>query len=158
MEKTVRQKLEKVFFTGVIVCVFIVALQATRHWPLRASILVLVLGSLGLLLSLVQLAGDLKAIFREPPKLEGFSYETPVLESSDSRWGDMEIWAWLIGLYLFIWLIGFMIAVPLFVFAYTKFYGARWITSITLSAVAGGFIYGLFEHLLHVPWPESVFF
>jgi len=158
MEKTVRLKLEKVFFTLFIVCVFIVALQATRHWPLRASILVLVLGAVGLLLALVQLVADFKGIFREPSKKAGFSYETPLLETSNSRWGDMEIWAWLLGLYAAIWLIGFLIAIPLFVFTYTKFYGARWITAVILSAVAGGFMYGLFERLLHAPWPASLLF
>ncbi len=86
------------------------------------------------------------------------SFDVPMPESGGSRWGDLEIWSWLIALYLTIWLVGFPIAVPLWVFAYSKFYGSGWITSISLTVVAWAFIYGVFERALHVPWPDALLF
>jgi hypothetical protein len=157
MEKASKFKLEQILFTLLIVCVFIVALKSSLDWPIRASILVLLLGGIGLALALVQLGADFWTIFHEPAKAEGLSFEVPLLETG-SRWGALEIWAWLIGLYAAIWLVGFPIAVPLWVFAYSKFYGSHWITSISLTAVAWAFIYGIFDRALHVPWPDAVLF
>ncbi len=71
------------------------------------------------------------------------SYDVPAIQSQN-RWGNVEIWAWLLGFYGAILLIGFPIAVPLFVIAYNKFYGARWVTAVSLSLFFWGFIYGLF--------------
>ncbi len=157
MEKESKLKLEQILFTLFIVCVFIVALRASLDWPLRASILVLLLGGVGLILALSQLGMDFWGIFHEPAKAEGMSFEVPLLETS-SRWGNLEIWAWLIGLYAAIWLVSFPIGVPLWVFAYSKFYGSHWITSLSLTTVAWAFIYGLFDRALHVPWPDSLLF
>jgi len=100
---------------------------------------------------------DFWGIFHEPAKAEGMSFEVPLLEAG-SRWGNLEIWTWLIGLYAAIWLVSFPIAVPLWVFAYSKFYGSHWITSLSLTTVAWAFIYGIFERALHVPWPDALLF
>ena len=74
----------------------------------------------------------------------------------ETQWGNVEIWCWIIGFYLLIVTIGFPIAVPLFVLVYSKFYGAGWALSIMLSAIAWGFVYGIFEKILHVPWPTPL--
>lgn len=157
MEKESKLKLEQILFTLFIVCVFIVALRSSLDWPLRASILVLLLGGIGLILALSQLGMDFWSISHQPAKAEGMSFEVPLLETG-SRWGNLEIWTWLIGLYAAIWLVGFPIAVPLWVFAYSKFYGSHWVTSLSLTTVAWAFIYGIFDRALHVPWPDSLLF
>jgi hypothetical protein len=46
------------------------------------------------------------------------------------------------------------IALPLFVFLYTKLYGGSWTVALLLTAGTWGFLYGVFEQLLHVPWPK----
>ena len=158
MEQESKFRFEGILFTLFIVCVLIFALQSSLDWPLRASILVLLLGGIGLILALLQLGVDFKAIFHGPAKAEGLSFEVSMPEGGDSRWGALEIWSWLIGLYAAIWLVGFPVAVPLWVCAYSKFYGSYWITSISLTFVAWAFIYGIFDRALHVPWPDSVFF
>ena len=43
---------------------------------------------------------------------------------------------------------------PLFVFGYARTYGAGWLLSCLLANVAWAFVYGVFEHILHVPWLE----
>ena len=53
------------------------------------------------------------------------TFEVEALEHQ-GRWGSLEIWAWLWGLFLAIHLIGMPIALPLFVFLYTKLYGGSW--------------------------------
>ena len=55
-----------------------------------------------------------------------------------------------------IWLLGFVIAVPVASFLYFRFAGGeKWSISIPLSLAAGTIFYGLFDYLLHLPFPEG---
>ena len=82
-----------------------------------------------------QLASNFRLSHRGVRKAGGMSYDVPAIQSQN-RWGNVEIWAWLLGFYGAILLIGFPIAVPLFVIAYNKFYGARWVTASPSSSEA----------------------
>ena len=35
-------------------------------------------------------------------------------------------------------------------------YGAGWAHGLMLSTIAWGFVYGVFEKILHVPWPTPL--
>jgi len=157
MQKDRRLAYEGILFTIFIGLVLLWAVRTAASWDeLRASIIVFLLGGIGVALAVVQVVRDLQsnrgASTSEP---RGISFDAPAVQST-SRWGNFEIWGWLVAFYAAIRLIGFLAAVPLFVFTYAKVYGARWFLAITLAAAAWAFIYGTFEHILHVPWPESV--
>jgi hypothetical protein len=113
---------------------------------------ILLLGSIGIVLALAQIIADFKAVHAGAKPAERPTYETAALEHT-GRWGSLEIWAWLWGLFLAIHLIGFQAALPIFVFLYSKVYGGAWLTSMLLAAGTWGFLYGVFEEVLHVPWP-----
>jgi hypothetical protein len=147
-----RLKLEGLLFTLFIGVVMAAALWFARDWPIRASIGVLVLGSIGVVLAIWQLALDAK---KSAASVQRSQFEMPLAES-ESKWGNVEIWSWIVGFYILIVTIGFPIAVPLFVIAYSKFYGASWRLAIALSAIAWSFVYGVFEKILHVPWPTPL--
>lgn len=144
---------ERILFTSFIGLVILGALFVAKDWPVRASIVILLLGSVGAVLMLVQLVLDLRTLRREGPEPARPTFEIAALEHQ-SRWGSFEIWAWLWGLFAAIHAIGFFIALPLFVFLYVKLYGGRWATAFILAAGTWGFLYGVFEQVLHVPWPE----
>jgi len=147
-----RIKIEGLLFTLFIGVAMAGAVWVAYPWPIRASIGILVLGGLGVLLAVWQFVLDLR---REAGALERSQLEAPSAHV-ENKWGNIEIWSWIVGFYLLIILIGFMIAVPLFVFAYSKFYGARWPLALGLSAVAWSFVYGVFEKILHVAWPTPL--
>lgn len=147
-----RIKIEGLLFTLFIGAVMASAVWVALPWPLRASIGVLVLGSLGVLLAVWQLVLELRI---KDGAQQRSQLETPIA-TAENKWGNVEIWSWIVGFYLLIVLIGFMIAVPIFVLAYSKFYGARWPLAVGLSTVAWGFVYGVFEKILHVPWPTPL--
>jgi hypothetical protein len=149
---TSRMKLEGLLFTLFIGIVMAAALWFAREWPIRASIGVLVLGSLGVVLAIWQFALDAR---KSGLSLERSQFEMPLAER-ETKWGNVEIWSWIVGFYLLIVTIGFPLAVPLFVLVYSKFYGAGWALSTMLSAIAWGFVYGIFEKILHVPWPTPL--
>jgi len=144
---------ENILFTSFIGLVVVVALFISLDWPVRASIVILLLGSIGIVLTAIQLVFDLKVLRGGSLKAARPTFEVEALEHK-GRWGSLEIWAWLWGLFLAIHLVGMPIALPLFVFFYTKLYGGSWTAALILAAGTWGFLYGLFEQLLHVPWPK----
>ena len=148
-------RVEKILFTLFILLLLSWAVYVAWEWSLRASIIVLVLGSVGVVLVLVQLIFDIVPKWAGSVEPEEIAFDAPALKP-EGRWGNVEIWGWILGFYMAIHLIGFPAAVPLFVFAYAKIYGASWRLSLILAAVGWGFLYGLFEEILHVPWPESL--
>jgi hypothetical protein len=144
---------ENILFTSFIGLVIIVALFISLSWPVRASIVILLLGSIGVVLTAIQLVFDFRVLRGDRAKAARPTFEVEALEHQ-GRWGSLEIWAWLWGLFLAIQLIGMPIALPLFVFLYTKLYGGSWPGALMLAAGTWGFLYGVFEQLLHVPWPK----
>ena len=66
---------------------------------------------------------------------------------------------WMLAFFAAIVLLGFMIAVPLFLFLYLKLQaGEGWTLSIGLTAAVFAAFYGLFEALLHLPFPAGWLF
>lgn len=67
--------------------------------------------------------------------------------------------AWILGFFAAILLLGFPIAVALFVFVYLKFQGREsWLFSAVFTAVTWGAFYLLFDRLLHLPFPAGWLF
>lgn len=145
--------IEKIIFTAFVGLVLLTALFVAKDWPIRASIIILLLGSVGVILTLIQLRLDFKAARSDDAKVLRPTFEVQAIEHQ-GRWGSLEIWAWLWGLFIAIHLIGFPIALPLFVFSYVKLYGGRWLTAIILTAVTSGFLHGIYDYVLSVPWPK----
>jgi putative tricarboxylic transport membrane protein len=147
------RSIEQAIFTSFIGLVMAAALFVATDWPIRASIIILLLGAVGIFLAVTQLAADLRALRGGGPKTIQPTFEVQAIEHQ-GRWGSLEIWAWLWGLFFAIHLIGFPIALPLFVFLYVKVYGGSWWTTILLSAGTWIVIYTIYDYVLSVPWPR----
>jgi hypothetical protein len=153
--KEMASGIEQIVLTLFFGLVIAFALLVAWEWPVRASIIILLLGSVGLILVLAQLVFDFKAVGVKGAFVARPTFDLAPIEA-EGRWGSLEIWAWLIGLFASIHVIGFPVALPLFVFLYCKTYGGGWLLSLTLSLLTLGFLYGVFERVLHVPWPEPL--
>ena len=65
--------------------------------------------------------------------------------------------AWILGFFAAIVLFGFPLAVALLVFAYLKVQGKEgWIFTSIFTAIVWGCFYGLFDLLLHLPFPPGL--
>ena len=145
---------EGVLFTLVVGLVLLWALRVAHGWDeLRASIIIFVLGGVGVCLAALQLVMDLRrrhgeaAAGRHPHGCPGAPVSAAV--GGTSRSGP-----------------GFWDSMPpsgssgsprpcrCSCSAYAKTYGGGWLLSSLLAALAWAFVYGVFEHILHVPWPE----
>ncbi len=151
------------FRTSDLFTVFIIALIAgalimASEWTLRASVLILVLGSGGLVLAIAQLFVD--TFHRAPDKpVSGPQYEVPSFDEADPSMiskSTLEIWLWMVGLVCAIPIIGMPIALTLFVLLYCKIYGASWLVSLFSAGLVAVFIWGIYIRLMHVYWPDSL--
>lgn len=145
-------------FNLLVIAVFAGALAMAWDWPLRASVLVLVLGVCGLGLGLAQLVVDMRKVVAEKDTPRP-TYETPTFESEDPRLSlraTIETWAWLVGLVAMIPVVGLPVTLTAFVFLYCRTHGGGWGISLFLTALVGGFIYGVYVQIMHVYWPSSL--
>ena len=64
--------------------------------------------------------------------------------------------AWMLGFFAAVVLLGFPLAVPLFLFLYLKLQGGEgWLLSIGITLAVTALFYGLFDALLHLPFPSG---
>ena len=146
-------------FTIFIIVVLAGAVAVASQWELRASIIILVLGSVGIVFATAQLVMDLffrsaSGVVTSKPTME-----LPTLVDTDPKanfYGTLEIWGWLLGMLVLIKVVGLQFALPLFVLVYTRFYGASWRLGIVLAALIAAFIFGIYDNIMRVYWPESV--
>lgn len=78
--------------------------------------------------------------------------------SSEGKKRTLELFAWIYGFGFALWVLGFFVAIPVMVFAYLLRHREGWIVTIAMPVVAGAATWGLFNNLLHLPFPPGVLF
>jgi hypothetical protein len=67
------------------------------------------------------------------------------------------IFSWMAGFVLLVYLLGFPLTVPLFVFFYLKIQSrVGWTQSILLTAITWGIFYGLFQRLVRIQFEAGI--
>jgi hypothetical protein len=114
------------------------------RWPSKAALFPLVMGIPLLVLALVQMVIDWRGVSVPP--------DAP----RDTR-AAVNVLAWMAGFIALVFLLGFPLAVPLFIFGYLVIAGGeRWFLSIALALIAWGAFYLLFQKLLHFPFDAGL--
>jgi hypothetical protein len=133
------------------------AVVAAWDWPLKAKLFPLAMGIPLLVLALAQLLLELRgtAEAAKGPAMDlAYSAEVPA-KVALRRTG--VVFGWMAAFVLLVLLLGFSLAVPLFVFSYLVTQSsAGWALAIALTAAAWGFFHGLFERLLHFPFDTGL--
>ena len=84
---------------------------------------------------------------------------TTDVDPAVARKRTTSILAWILGFLVLIVLVGFPLAVPLFVFLYLRIAGREgWVLTVLLTAVSWLFMEGLFNRFLHLPFPQGWLF
>jgi hypothetical protein len=128
-------------FSAALAAVAAFAVYTALRWPPKAALFPLVMGVPLLVLALAQLVVDLR--------------ERPAAAPQARRaWG---ILAWMVAFILLVLLLGFPLAVPVFVLAYLVSSGGEsWLLSVVLAAAAWAAFYLLFQRLLHFPFDDGL--
>jgi hypothetical protein len=135
------------------------ALYASLNWPMRAALFPRVIAVPLLLLALAE---TLLSVRGAEKQREGHAVDFEMTTDVDpvvARKRTFVILAWIFGFLFLILLVGFPIAVPLFVFLYLKLAGREgWLVTVAITAVSWLFMEGLFNRLLHLPFPRGWLF
>lgn len=134
-------------------------LYASLHWPFRTALFPRVIGVPLLVLSLTELLLCAVAVEKER---EGHAVDFEMTTDVDpllARKRTLAIFSWTLGFVALILIFGFTLAVPLFVFLYLKLAGKEgWVLTLSLTILSWLTMEGLFNRLLHIPFPEGWIF
>ena len=132
------------------------ALYSATDWPFRTALFPRLIGVPLLLLALVEMGWS---AFGAEKQREGHAVDfelTTDIDPSVARRRTLTIVAWIFGFFILILLVGFPVGVPLFVFLYLKLAGKEgWGLALILTALSWLLMKGLFDWLLHIPFPEG---
>jgi hypothetical protein len=131
-----------------------VVIQALQ-WPFKAALFPTIVG---IPVFLLGMADFLINIF-EKEKKEGATIDFKFSEGADKKiekQRTLSIFLWILGFFFLVLLVGFAVAVPLFVFFYLKLQArVGWVLVIVNTLVTWGIFYGLFVWFLNVPFMEG---
>ena len=144
---------------SIIVVIFLAYfIYEAREWRLQARLYPWVIGIPMLVLALVQIFLDLKGVTKSKPS-DGAPVDFQFGQAMDStlaRSRTINIFSWIFGFLILIWLLGFSLAIPTMVFLYLKVQSReRWPLSLLLTGAAWLLFWGLFDWLLRLPFPEA---
>jgi hypothetical protein len=128
----------RVIFTGLMLVIFLAMDGMAATYPYKAGLMPLVVGLPGAALCLFQMAVEL----RRAPAVSA----SPVPISR-----ELQMFGWLVAFAVAILLLGFLIAVPLMLYAFLRLDAreSQWL-SLTIAFAGVVLIYGVFDQLLSV--------
>ncbi|MET0502502.1 MAG: tripartite tricarboxylate transporter TctB family protein [Candidatus Binatia bacterium] len=139
---------------------FIIFVYQAQDWRLQARLYPYAIGIPMVILAIIQVILDLRGVVRKQTDAAPVDFQfsqnvDPVLAKKRT----INIFAWILGFFVGIYLLGFPITIPLLVFTYLKFQsGEKWGLSIILTAGAWLVFYTLFVKLLVLPFPDGKIF
>ena len=135
------------------------ALYASWSWPFRTALFPKIIAVPILFLALIEFA---LSVWSSESERDGHAVDFQLddtVEPALARKRTIGIIAWTFGFLLLILLVGFPLAVPIFVFAYLKIAGGEsWTLTIVLTVISWVFMEGLFNRFLHIPFSEGLIF
>lgn len=124
-----------------------------ENYRFESKLLPVLIGSIVVLLAAVGLCNEVRA------------QKTPKASSSVDSAFDQETWrgylvhfGWLVGFLLAIYLIGYLLAIPIFLFSYTKRLGSSFLVAIASALIVTAFIYAAFVLALDVKLYRGLLF
>ncbi|HUQ77112.1 MAG TPA: tripartite tricarboxylate transporter TctB family protein [Burkholderiales bacterium] len=129
------------------------AVFAASAWPWKAALFPLAIGVPLFCLAAAEFLWSLLGPAHVKEAVEG----DPELEGATRRM--LVAAGWMVGFLAAIVLLGFPIAVPLFLLLYLKLQGGEgWVLSVVITVVTSAIFYGLFDAMLHLPFPAGLLF
>jgi hypothetical protein len=145
-------------FSIVWLIFFIVWVYMAKDWRMQARLYPWAIGIPMVILAIVQVILDLKGVQRKQSDAAPVDFQfSQNIDPALARRRTINIFSWIGGFFLGIWLLGFVITIPLLVFTYLKIQsGESWVLSAALTVGAWLVFYGLFVRLLTLPFPQGL--
>jgi len=143
----------------VFLIFFIVFVYQAQDWRLQARLYPLAIGIPMLILAIIQVILDLRGV-KAKETSDGAPVDFQLSQNIDpvlARNRAINIFSWIFGFFLLIWLLGFPIAIAAMMFGYLKIQSKEpWVLSIVLTAFGWICFWVLFVWLLNLPFPQGL--
>jgi tripartite tricarboxylate transporter TctB family protein len=140
----------------VIMALSGLGIWSALDWPLKAKLFPLVIGIPLFCLATAEALWVLLGTRGAKQAASDFQFSGEVPAEVALR-RTLVAAAWTLGFFALIVLLGFQIAVAVLVFSYLKVQGREgWIFTTVFTAIVWALFYGLFDLLLHLPFPAGL--
>ena len=147
----------RVLFSLGLAALAVFAIASASSWPLKARLFPFVTAIPLLVLALVQLFLDLRGEAGATDSVASDIVLSTDVPPAIARRRTLLTFAWMVAFVALVYLVGFPLAVPLFVFSYLVLQSAEGVwRSLALAAAAWGFFHGLFERVLRLPFGAGI--
>ncbi len=131
--------------------------------PIQANLFPKAIGILALVLLFWQLYMDMQPEDSKSKKEKDDSsaadFEFTEEEAlAPAKRKTIEMFGWIFGFGLGLWLLGFHIAVPMMILLFLVRHGQSWTLTLSVTLVAGIVLWSVFDLLLHLPFPPGKLF
>jgi hypothetical protein len=128
---------------------------AAWSWPEKTRLFPLVIAIPLFCLAVAELVWSLARSSEQRGDVRDFQFAHG-LPQDEARKRTALAAAWIVGFFAAVVLLGFPLAVPLFVFLYLKLEAREsWALCAVFAAVVSAVFYGLFDRMLHLPFPQG---
>ena len=146
-----------IVFSVFIILIGAYVIYSASHWSFKTGFFPLAVAIPLVILALLHL---FLQFFGAPETAGGPAVETEFsneVAPEVARQRVIAIFSWIAGFILLVYLVGFPLAVPLFIFLYLKFYSQEsWLSSVALTAAAWGFFYVVFQRVVRLQFEDGV--
>lgn len=145
-------------FTLSLMAVFAYIIFEVWDRPSQVKLFPIVIGVIALTLLTVQL---IRELIPSDKKAEASVADLDFTEEEATAAGKrraLELFAWLFGFVLLLWLVGFFIAIPAMIFLFLLRHREGLAVTILMPLAAFLITWGGFDQLLHLPFPPGMIF
>jgi hypothetical protein len=146
-----------IVFSVFIILIGAYVIYSASHWSFKTGFFPLAVAIPLVILALLHL---LLQFFGAPETAGGPAVEAEFsneVAPEVARRRVIAIFSWIAGFILLVYLVGFPIAVPVFIFFYLKFYSQEnWLWSLGLTGIAWGFFHGVFQRVVRLQFEDGV--
>ncbi len=150
--------------TLAFLMVFVYVIITSWKWPFIAKLMPVYVAAIpGILLASSQLFRDVTDWEARTRPAKGVEMDETAMGGELERRVEITrtvtFFAWFASAAVFVWLLGIVVGLPLFVLLYTYIDGReKWWMSLLMGAGAVALVWGLFEGIFEVLWPPGLFF
>ncbi len=141
----------------VIMVIALVVIVLSLGMPLTSRLLPLIFAGIILVLSAIKLWHEVSSRDRTGEAVAEDEVEKREASKATGR-GYLLAFTWVTGFVLTIYLLGFLVAIPLFIVSYMKSHGTRWRTSIIFGIITLTIVYFGFERGLDITLYRGLLF
>jgi hypothetical protein len=147
-------------FLASTLALFSYFVVASQQWPASAALLPRMVGGIGLFLFVLYLIQRIRPSTNkqfEGDRILDIGFRDSELDPKEVSKRIFRVVGSIAALVAGVWLVGFHITIPLFLFLYCAVFGGmKWPNALIVAAGFETFIVGVYDRLVHVVWNEPV--